>query len=381
MKHMLILASWYPSRVAPHNGDFIQRIAEKLSTEYRVTVVHSVNHSDVPFTSIKELHADFSEWIIYNQKSALPFCTPLKAICSTWRCIQKIRHRKGHIDFCHVQVIWYMGIVAWLLKKWRGIPFYITEHWTGYMPEDFGLQHPMMHLISKVIAAQSSGNAAVSASLSRHIQHTLSLSNAPVVIPNVVAYGSASTKANTPADIVTFVHASNYREEQKNVSGIIKAFSQAVTHCPHIRLRLIGKNLDATMEEYLRLAGDAAPYIQVAGICSHQEVLDHIGRADALISFSRFETFALTCAEAIAAGTPVIYTSCGGPEEYLSPENSIEVPIDDDEALANAFMLFGRRQVTFDREKIRINARKLFNDTRFLEASKALYQMGMKNDE
>jgi L-malate glycosyltransferase len=378
MKHMLILASWYPSRVAPHNGDFIQRIAEKLSKNYRVTVVHTVNHSEAPFISIKELHAHFSEWIIYNQKSNLPFYTPFKAIVSTWGCIRKIRRRKGQIDFCHVQVIWYMGIVAWLLKKWRGIPYYITEHWTGYMPRDYGLQHPMMRFISKVIAAQSSGIAAVSASLTRHLQHTLSLSNTPMVIPNVVAYASVSSIVDPPSDMVTFVHASNYREEQKNVSGIIRAFSKAVRQCPNIRLHLIGKDLDATMEEYLRMAGDAAPYIHVAGICTHQEVLDDISRADALISFSRFETFALTCAEAITAGTPVIYTACGGPEEYLSPENGMKVPVDDEDALAHAMLLFGRRQVSFDREKIRINARQQFNDARFLEDSNTLYQMGIQ---
>ena len=38
--HILFLASWYPSRVLKSNGDFIQRHAEAVALQHKVSVIH-----------------------------------------------------------------------------------------------------------------------------------------------------------------------------------------------------------------------------------------------------------------------------------------------------------------------------------------------------
>jgi glycosyltransferase involved in cell wall biosynthesis len=38
---------------------------------------------------------------------------------------------------------------------------------------------------------------------------------------------------------------------------------------------------------------------------------------------SRFETFSLVCIEAMSCGKPVIATDCGGPSEFMNPQNGM----------------------------------------------------------
>ena len=53
--HILFLCGWYPSRVLPNNGDFIQRHAEAVSLKHTVTVIHIItdknNKKDIDYTS------------------------------------------------------------------------------------------------------------------------------------------------------------------------------------------------------------------------------------------------------------------------------------------------------------------------------------------
>jgi glycosyltransferase involved in cell wall biosynthesis len=51
---------------------------------------------------------------------------------------------------------------------------------------------------------------------------------------------------------------------------------------------------------------------------------------------SRRETFSLVTAEALASGTPVVATRCGGPEEILTEETGQLTDVDDPAALAVA---------------------------------------------
>lgn len=49
--HVLFLNSWYPSRISPKNGDFIQRHAETVSIKHKVTSIHVITDSNLKVTS------------------------------------------------------------------------------------------------------------------------------------------------------------------------------------------------------------------------------------------------------------------------------------------------------------------------------------------
>ena len=44
---VLFLCGWYPSRVLPTNGDFIQRHAEAVALKHQVTIMHIVTDKNL----------------------------------------------------------------------------------------------------------------------------------------------------------------------------------------------------------------------------------------------------------------------------------------------------------------------------------------------
>ena len=81
---------------------------------------------------------------------------------------------------------------------------------------------------------------------------------------------------------------------------------------------------------------------------------------DAFVLASRRETFGVVYIEAMAAGLPVIATRCGGPEDFVTEENGILIPVDDAAALTDAMehMMLHRRE--YDSASISADIRRKF---------------------
>jgi glycosyltransferase involved in cell wall biosynthesis len=73
----------------------------------------------------------------------------------------------------------------------------------------------------------------------------------------------------------------------------------------------------------------------------HRRLADELTRHDVLILPSRFDSFGMVVAEAMACGLPVIVTENVGAKEMITPyENGIIVPTNDPAALAQAMEWF-----------------------------------------
>ena len=74
--HILFLCGWYPSRVLPTNGDFIQRHAEAVSMKHKVTVLHIITDENlaikkqVEFAKINNIET-YIGYVKKNKKSIL----------------------------------------------------------------------------------------------------------------------------------------------------------------------------------------------------------------------------------------------------------------------------------------------------------------------
>ena len=71
-----------------------------------------------------------------------------------------------------------------------------------------------------------------------------------------------------------------------------------------------------------------------------------------LIVPSRSETFSAVAAEALASGTPVVATRCGGPEDFVTPDVGRLVPIENPAALAQGIDEMLDIRHTFDPMKL-----------------------------
>lgn len=90
-------------------------------------------------------------------------------------------------------------------------------------------------------------------------------------------------------------------------------------------------------QHVLRELSEASAEVRLLGNLEHEELAELMNLADTCLFPSLMEATSLACLEAMACGTPVIGTYCGGLTELIREgENGWLVPMRDDRALAAA---------------------------------------------
>ena len=125
--HILFLSSWYPSRILPHNGDFIQRHAEAVATKHTVTAIHVVGDNTL------EEKIEIDDTSINNVRTLIGYFKPSKnPIIKSLRFLKtylKLIKLAGNFNLVHLNRIYPAGPIAIYLKWFKNKPFIISEHW------------------------------------------------------------------------------------------------------------------------------------------------------------------------------------------------------------------------------------------------------------
>ncbi|RBW61383.1 hypothetical protein DS884_03480 [Tenacibaculum sp. E3R01] len=309
--HILFLCGWYPSRVLPNNGDFIQRHAEAVSLKHQVSVLHIISDAslnkniEIFSESINEIHTQ----IAYIKPSK----NPIIKIIRYYNAFIILLKRIGTFDIVHLNKLFPFGILALYLKWVKKKQFVISEHWTGYhMPLAKKISNIELFL-SKIIAKQASYICPVSDDL-KHSMLNLNLIGKYLKVPNVV-----NTNLFFPLKIATkqftIVHISNMLDSHKNVSGIIKTITELNKTVTDFKLILIGEN----SLKYKDLADKLkiSHKIDFIDHIPHFKVINYIQQADVFVLFSNYENLPCVILESFACATPVISTNVGGISEYF----------------------------------------------------------------
>ena len=176
-----------------------------------------------------------------------------------------------------------------------------------------------------------------------------------VVVPNIVDTAQFALQS-VPHERFTFVSAGNLIPV-KNMAELLHAF--AALH-GEPRLIIFG---DGPESGALRaLCAELGLYSRVSfrGQCPREELAEAYAAADCFVLASRSETFGVAYIEAMAAGLPVIATRCGGPEDFVTEENGILIPADDESALTGAMERMMLRREDYDSAAISADTRRKF---------------------
>jgi len=117
------------------------------------------------------------------------------------------------------------------------------------------------------------------------------------------------------------------------------------------------------------------------GFLPHSEVKLFLEKIDFAVSASRYETFGLLLAEAIACGVPVVATRCGGPEDFADSDNSLLVPPENPAALAEAIEKMAGTFKQYNKPAMREKIIRQFSEECFLQKIKSLYEGVLKNSK
>lgn len=383
MKKLIWLPAWYPNKIQPFAGDFIQRHAKAASLFHAVQVIHVLRDKKGILTKdvLEEnfMEGNLAEKIIYYHTPVFPVPFIDKIISNKRYGSLYRKALKSCIDiqaqpYCsHVHVTEKNALLAlWLKKKYK-IPFVISEHWTLYLPDAiprFDDLSIFFRAMWKRVMREASGLTTVSRYLGEAIG--LLANKIPyTVVPNVVderIFYPVFRKTDT---VKKFIHISGL-DYQKNPRHMLEAFAGVKKVTADFTLNVFGPPQKALQEMVVTLGLEKQ--VQFFDELPQPLLAGFVQAADALILYSRYETFGCVLIEANACGVPVIVSDLPVFHEIIQEGvNGYFVPGENPDALAQKIIQFIQKDGSPDRAAIAFAAKEKYNYTRVGELFNRFY--------
>ncbi len=330
---VLFITAWYPTRENPINGIFIKEHAKSVSIYgNEITVIHA-GRTNKRIKGIYRTLDTIEEGIrtIRIDCFASPF-RPINYILYSWALLAIARRlfKKGFIpEIIHAHV-YTAGLPALILGRLYGIPIVLSEHWSK-----FPLRK--LNVFEKILAKFVLNRVDMILPVSNSLKVTLwgyGIKGRFKIVPNVVDtslfYPAQKNQKKHDDKKILFVGS---LKPLKGLPHLFHALSKLGQRRVDWRLDIVGEG--PTRREYEGIVVELGLTGKVIfqGLRSKQEVAEFMRKADLLVLPSLVETFGVVAAEALASGTPVLATRCGGPEEFVTDEVGLLVPSDNADAL------------------------------------------------
>lgn len=353
--HILFISSWYPNRNNPTHGIFNKAFAEAAALYNTISVLHvcSDEHLATDFEIVEQQQGPITTVTVYYRKvtSGIPLFSLFKkrqrVLQSFDLGFERLTNIAGQPDLIQLNVVMPSGIGLLHLSKKHKLPYVVNEGWTGYYAEDGSYRGFLLKYYTGKVLAGARRIMPVSDRLKlAMLAH--GLKGEYRIVPNVVDTSFFVPREVEQQTANIFLHISTLDDRQKNVSGIIRAFANALKKNAALKLVIVGEGPDSKalqkLGEQLKVAGN----IIFCGKLTGEHLVSKINECDALVMFSNYETFCLTVAEALACGKPVITSRAGGLTDQITNSLGISVNIKDEIALSDALVDFKNRNSQFD---------------------------------
>ncbi|WP_294285797.1 glycosyltransferase [uncultured Chryseobacterium sp.] len=308
---ILFISSWFPNKLEPTNGNFVQRHAEAVSLLHNVEILHAVGD----FTQKQSFAFDektingIKILIVYYKKTGNPGINFLRRMRAYKLGLLQL-HKP---DLIHANILDKSMLFAVYLKKKYHIPFVVTEHWSSFLKINRKTLSYTTLCIARFIAKRASFILPVSKNLMDNLRE-LKIGKCFEVIGNVVDTERFAPGSDKP-EIFTFLHISNLIP-LKNPDAIIKTAIRLRSQFKNFELRIGGdgniQRLNNIIEE-----NDARGFIKVFGELKHDGVAQEMRSSHCFILFSEYENLPCVLLESISSGVPVIATGVGGVPEII----------------------------------------------------------------
>ncbi len=350
---LLVLARSYPNNMLPRLGLWTQRLVQCVTGFADAKVVSPVPYAPplpgvgalAHYARFRRVHPRrwdgavevFHPRLLTGPGYSLHNVEVLPYALAVLPTVHRLRSRFA-FDLIHAHFTYPDGVVACLLGRMYGAPVVITEHapWLPWME-----QYPLVRRQAVWAARACASHIAVSRSVRQGIAQITSNAAKVTVIPNVVdgtVFHPVPGQRRVPGQVL-FVGAVRYC---KGVDVLLEALPEVRRQHPAVRLILAGEAFyrayqrEAERLQQLTHRLGLSDCVEMVGGKSPAEVAGLMAQSAVVVLPSRAESFGTVLIEALACGTPVVATRCGGPEEVVTPDVGLLVPPEDPGALAAA---------------------------------------------
>jgi glycosyltransferase involved in cell wall biosynthesis len=332
--------------VLPTLGNFVQKHAEAVALNANVAALHVC--SDVNCKSKYEIvESDLNNVYtvnVYFKKVRLniPIVTALinanRYVKAHLKGLKLINKKLDKIDLAHHNILYPAGIIALYLKKRKGIPFIITENWTGYLPSKRVKLSLLQSRLSKIIAHNASCITPVSKDL-QDAMISLGFKSYYKIIYNVVNtslfFPSQDKFAHRK---IKLLHISTLDDAHKNISGMLRVTAELAKQRQDFEFWFIG---DGDTSVHINTAKELGIYNTFAffdGTKTTKEVAELMRNADCFVLFSNYENLPCVMIEALASGIPIVSSTAGGIPEHIKDNLGLLVEPKDEKGLLLALI-------------------------------------------
>lgn len=359
---------WYPSRIDPLSGIFIQRHALAVAPFCEVAVLYIVPDPGLARKRVVETTSENGlrvTRIFFRPGTRVPGLAKLADLVRYYRLsrlgLRTVTKEFGAPDILHLQVNPPLGQIAFILAHAGKTPCVFTEHWSGYFPESGAYHGFFRKLFTRLLVRKARAVTVASLAAQKAMQRH-GLENEYHVIANVVDTGRFAPgreKSKNGKKIV--LHVSGFNP-CKNVPGMLRAVKKLSQARDDFELHLVGDGAArADLEALSAQLGIRERFVRFHGRKNEAQVAGFMGRADLFLMFSDYENSPCVIAEAFASGLPVIATRTGGIPEHVHDDNGILVSPGDEAGLARAIALLLDRAGDYDAGRIREYALRNFS--------------------
>lgn len=382
---LFIIPSWYPTKLSPDNGTFFVEWAGTLARGgFEVVIIANIMHTFKKVLKLNQLPEQTADPVIeqglvtYRREFINPFPKLRRASYLFYRHrlnrhFKAVLHQQGRPDavLIHSSVLAGAALAEHLAAE--SLPFVVTEHhkklllpggFRGFLGE--GVRKSYRHA-GKVVA--------VSTALERRLCETYPEARGKTtVIHNPVPkhFQNPDGGYRGAGGEFTFIAVALLRSE-KRIDLLLKAFIRLVGDDNRVRLILVGDGpLRGHLERLAQRRG-LNERVEFTGYLPAEDVVRQLRRSHCLVLPSEVETFGLALVEAMACGLPVIATRCGGPEDIVTDETGILIPVNDELALYRAMATMLQSHDKYDGQQIRRYALEKFGAERYTAAFTAVF--------
>jgi glycosyltransferase involved in cell wall biosynthesis len=276
-----------------------------------------------------------------------------------------------HVDLIHAHGAIFHGAPAARLGKRLRIPVVLTIH-TG--PFEKLLRRRATRILTRRTLERVDCVCAVSEDVRHRIERAgirpkrLEVSYNPV--DTNLFRPAAATKPSSRR--MTF---GGRLEEYKGGLRVARAFASVADRLPGWTLTIAGEGPERhAIRDFVDATPALAARVELLGAYTKAEFADLLAASDFFVYPSRYESFGLAIAEAMAAGLPVVAPDRTAPAEFVDQRSGVLVPPDDINAIANAMEHIAKHLSQFDQNVIRQTIVDRFGFEVFGQRLLALYR-------
>lgn len=287
------------------------------------------------------------------------------------RLYKRIVAEHGKPDIIHAHFA-AMADIAFALKPIAQSKYIVTAH-DGYPKKPLWMQQ-----VEKNIYPAYGCVIAVSDFVSQNLQE---LGVRTKVIYNMLdnIFISNYHKNRPLSEALTFVFVGSL-EDHKHPLMCIEAFWKAFKSenfmygQKRIKLNIIGNGVLMSKCQHLIHELGVDEHVHMLGGLLRKDIMNIFYQSNCFVLPSELETFGVVYIEAMASGLPVIATRCGGPEGFVDDTNGVLIPVNDEQALIDAFRYMRENIGKYDSTKIAEETVKKFSPEAVAKQLVELYE-------